>query len=104
MPKPRIIFDKAYKLQAVEHSYESKSVQIAAEELGIPVKLLYRWRSELARSGEKSFPGEGKQALSAEEAKIARLEKALADKEEELRILKKAIGIFSRSGGKSTNL
>ncbi len=39
-----------------------------------------------------------------EEEEIARLKKELADAKEEAEILKKAISIFSKKGGKSSNL
>ena len=101
MAKPRRKFDKAFKLRTVEMSYESENIKDLASELGIRAELIYRWRAELARDKEKSFPGEGKKALSPEEAQIALLKKQLADKKMELEILKKAISIFSRKDGGS---
>ncbi len=48
--------------------------------------------------GEGSFPGNGNLKLTAEQEKIHELEKKLKDAELERDILKKAIGIFSKSG------
>ena len=103
MTNQRRKFDKSFKLQTVEMSYECASITELASELGIRPALIYRWRTELSTRREKSFPGEGKKALSPEEAQIALLKKQLSSKEMELEILKKAIGIFSKTDGKSTN-
>ena len=103
MSKPRRKFDKSFKLRAVELSYECESIKVLADELGIRAELLYRWRTELSKHQEKSFPGEGRVALSPEEARIALLEKQLREKDQELEILKKAIGIFSVRDRKSMN-
>ncbi|RMG20903.1 MAG: transposase [Bacteroidetes bacterium] len=97
MSKPRKRFDKNFKLRTVARSYECKNMKDLAQELGIRVELIYRWRSELSSHKEKSFPGEGKVALSPEEARIALLEKQLRQKEQEIEILKKAIGNYSQS-------
>ena len=59
---------------------------------------LYKWRKEFEEFGEASFPGKGNLKLSPEQEKIHELEKRLKDAELERDILKKAIGIFSKSG------
>lgn len=104
MSKPRKKIDKNFKLRAVEMSYECESIKALAQELEIRPELIYRWRSELSTHQEKSFPGEGKKALSPEEAQISLLQKRLREREQELEILKKAIGIFSKRDGKSMGL
>jgi transposase len=50
-----------------------------------------------------SFPGNGKKKMTAEESEIARLQKELAEIRMERDILKKAVGIFSKSDGKFFN-
>jgi transposase len=102
MSKTRRVFDKEFKLRAVRMSYEAGSVSVAALELGIQPKLLFRWRKEMATEESKRFPGHGNKAMTPEEAEKALLKKRLADAEMELEILKKAIGIFSKRDGKST--
>ncbi|WP_082504474.1 transposase [Chryseobacterium sp. Leaf404] len=67
-------------------------------ELGIAVTLIYKWRKEYEEFGEGSFPGNRKLKLTPEQEKIHELEKKLKDAELERDILKKAIGIFSKSG------
>jgi transposase len=73
-----------------------------AEELGIRVELIYRWRREFLDMGQSSFPGNGKPKHTPEEAEIAKLKKQLREVEMEREILKKAISIFSRGDVKST--
>ena len=103
MAKSRRKFDKTFKLRTVEMSYHCDSIKSLGEELGIRPELIYRWRRELSTHEEKSFPGEGKKAQTPEDAQISLLKKQLSDKEKELEILKKAIGIFSKRDGKSMN-
>lgn len=104
MIKTRRKFDRQFKLRAVELSYQRDNIKAVADELEIRPELLYRWRSEFATDDRISFPGNGKLKMTEEESKVAQLEKQLADMRMERDILKKAIGIFSRSDGKSFNL
>ena len=104
MTKQRKQFTREFKLKAVELSYQRDNIRELAEELDIRPELLYRWRSEFASHQERSFPGNGKPIMNEEESEIARLKKELADMRMERDILKKAVGIFSRSGGGSTSL
>lgn len=103
MRKTRKNFDRNFKLKAVELSYQRDNIKDLANELGVRVELLYRWRAEFASRPEASFPGNGKAARTAEESEIDRLKRELADMRLERDILKKAIGIFSASDGKFTN-
>ncbi|MCP4450956.1 MAG: IS3 family transposase, partial [Planctomycetes bacterium] len=66
-------------------------------------ELIYRWRSEFAALEGASFPGNGKKKMTEEDAEIASLKKELADIRMERDILKKAVGIFSKSDGKHFN-
>lgn len=103
MTKSRRKFDRSFKLKAVELSYQRENLKELAAELGIRPELLYRWRREFASLQQSSFPGNGKTVLSQEEKEIARLKKELAEMRLERDILKKAVGIFSKSDGKSFN-
>ena len=60
--------------------------------------MLYRWRKEFQNNGPLSFPGNDVQALSEDARHISELEKHLFDAETERNILKKALGIISKSG------
>ena len=91
-------FDKQFKLEVVQRSLdEDITLKQLSEELDIRVQTLSRWRREYLDSGEAvSFPGHGVEKLTEEQKENKRLKKALAEKELELEILKKAIGIFSK--------
>ena len=101
MSLERKVYDRAFKLRAVELSYERENMKELASELGIRAELLYRWRSEFGTHAGLSFPGNGKVRQSEEEAEVARLKRELGDMRMERDILKKAVGIFSKSDGKS---
>ena len=105
MPKKRTVYDREFKLKAIELSFDrEESVKQVAQELGIPEKLLYKWRAQFSKEKNKSFPGHGKQLMSKEEKRIAELEKQLRETKLERDILKKAVGIFSKNDGKSFDL
>ena len=99
----RRIFDREFKLKAVELSLQRDNVRELAHELGVRPEMLYRWRSEFAALDGGSFPGNGKKKMTEEEGEIARLKKELYDVRMERDILKKAVGIFSKSDGKHTS-
>jgi transposase len=104
MSKPRRKYDRSYKLRVIEKSYECDSIADLARQLGLKPAQIYNWRSAYSKDKEGSFPGEGNKSQSPEEAELALLKKRLAEKDQELEILKKAIGIFSKRDGKSLNL
>lgn len=95
--KERKQFTRDYKLEAVRLSYQRSSVVELAGELGLRPALIYRWRSEFAVTGEKSFPGNGNGRTSEDE--LTRLKRELADARMERDILKKAMAIFSKHPG-----
>tara|TARA_R110002126_G_scaffold207673_4_gene354656 strand:- start:587 stop:823 length:237 start_codon:yes stop_codon:yes gene_type:complete len=75
-------------------SYERTKTLELDRDLGVTAPQLNKWRKEF---GEGSFAGKGNLKLSPEQEKIHELEKRLKDAELERDILKKAIGIFSKS-------
>lgn len=88
-------FDAEFKAQAVRMC-EQSDVPIAqvARELGINVKMLYRWRSEAQQAGAVAFPGKG----HSRDNEVKRLRRELARVEMERDILKKALGVFAQPG------
>ena len=66
--------------------------------MGVTAPQLYKWRKEFEEFGEGSFPGKGNLKLTPEQEKIHELDKRLKDDGLKRDILKKAIGIFSKSG------
>lgn len=103
MRRTRRKYDRAFKLKAVELSYSRSSIRELADELDLRPELIYRWRTEFASRYEASFPGNGNKQMNQEESEVARLQKELADMRMERDILKKAVGIFSKSDGKYFN-
>ena len=84
-----------FKREAVQLSESSgKSIRQVAQELGVPTKLLYRWRSELLKCGADAFPGHG--TLPPSEQEVAALRRELERVRQERDILKKALSIFSQ--------
>jgi len=103
MTTERRTYDREFKQKAVELSFARGNAKEIAEELGIRPEILYRWRREYQKYENNSFPGKGKPKMTDLERENTRLTKELRDAKMERDILKKAISIFSRSDGKSTN-
>ncbi len=101
MRRKRKSYSKDFKLMAVELCLSGKSVGEVSEDLGVSRDVLGRWKREYSRDKAGSFPGNGKQHLSADQAEIARLKRELREAKLERDILKKAVRIFSKSDGKS---
>jgi transposase len=92
--EPRI-YTRDFKLEAVRLSESTeKTVAQIARDLGLPERVLYRWRRELREQPEQAFPGKGHQSELEEENRRLRRELELLKQERE--ILKKAVAIFSR--------
>ena len=95
--RPRQDYDPEFKRNAVALSYEDgKTVPVVAQSLGIRPEALYRWRSNMKKSGSLAFPGKGKESFTPEQKEIKELKRQLRDAEMERDILKKAVGIFSK--------
>jgi transposase len=62
-----------------------------ARSLGIHANQIYSWKRKFSDSGEKAFPGKGHLT------EIAALRRKLREVEMERDILKKAVGIFSKT-------
>jgi transposase len=103
MIRTRRKFDREFKLKIVELSYSSQNIKELASEFDLRPELIYRWRSEFATFEGVSFPGNGNKKMTEEESEIAQLKKELADTRMERDILKKAVGIFSKSDGRYFN-
>jgi len=87
-------YPKEFKREAVRLSeLDDRTCVQVAEELGIPVETLYRWRAEARKAGDEAFPGKGKQ--TPEEAELSKLRAKVRRLEQEREILKKAMSIFA---------
>jgi transposase len=93
-PDPRF-YSREFKVEAVRLSESSEqTVAQVARDLGVPERVLYRWRHELREEQEQAFPGKGHQRELEEENR--RLKRELDLLQQEREILNKALGIFSR--------
>lgn len=102
MKTTRRQYDEEFKKMALELADAKGSLKITAEELGITPQILTRWRRERATT---QGVGNGSRAhISQEQQEISLLKKQLKQAELERDILKKAVGIFSRSDGKYSDL
>src|SRR5579859_5331753 len=60
--EPRF-YTREFKLEAVRLSETSeKTVAQVARDLGVPERVLYRWRHELREQAERAFPDKGHQS------------------------------------------
>ena len=86
-PEPRR-YTREFKLEAVRLSEGSGQTDAQiARDLGVPERVLYRWRHELREQSERTFPGKGHQSVLEEEHRRLRRELELLKQERE--ILKK---------------
>jgi transposase len=89
-------FTESYKREAVAKAEESGSIPQTARDLGISDKSLYRWSNQYGQV-KAVVVGEARPAELVK--RIEGLEKTLAIREEQIKVLKKAIGIVSESEG-----
>lgn len=85
-------FDRDFKISAVKMVTDGghKAAEVARS-LGINENQLYLWKKKFGDQGEKAFPGKGHLT------ELAALRRQLRDVEMERDILKKAVGIFSKT-------
>lgn len=95
----RRTFTKEFKLDVIQQSHQRENIRELADELGLRVGLIYKWRAAYQDKPDTSFSGRGVEALTAEQQELARLKRELADARMERDILKKAIGIFGKTHG-----
>ena len=98
------MYDRGFKLMVVEFIESRKIVAEVAKELGVHNNFLYQWRDKFLKKWKHSSSGNGNKTLTAEELEIERLRKKFREEEVERDIVKKAVGIFSKSDGIGTNL
>ena len=93
-------YSQEFKSEAVRLSYQRENIKELADELGIQVQRIYKWRA-VGRGANRMKVSP---VIKQEEQEVRELRKALKNAQLELEILKKAVHIFSKSDGKSTNL
>jgi transposase len=96
MQKEQKTYTREFKQEAVQLVRSSnKSQAQVARDLGIADSTLHHWCQLFAEHGAQAFPGSGHQTPEAEE--LRRLKRELEITRQERDILKKALGVFSRS-------
>jgi transposase len=96
MGKIQKTYTAEFKREAVQLAQTSgKSIAQVARELAISDTSIHQWRKELAEHASQAFPGSGHQ--TAQEEELRRLKRENEVLKQERDILKKAVGIFSRS-------
>lgn len=103
MKKERRQFDREFKHMAVDLCNTGKPPKVVAQELGVAVDLIRRWRRERDSSRPESFRGKGNTVLTDDQKEMQRLNKELKEARLEAEILKKAVSIFSKSDNKFTS-
>lgn len=94
------VYSTELKEQAVRLSYQRENIKELADELGIDVQRIYKWR----RAAKSVNAPKSEKPIPQDSIEVKRLRKVLREKELELEILKKAVHIFSKSDGKSMGL
>lgn len=96
MKRTRITFSQEFKIKAVELCNERGNLSSVARELGVKRESLKRWKDDFT-AGKFNEPDLRTKPKSKEEEELIRLKKELYDVKMERDILKKAVGIFSKS-------
>ena len=91
MSRTRRSFTPEYKREAVRLADDLGNASQAARDLGLNANLIHRWRRQLRDDGARAFPGNG----NPRDEEIARLKRELRKSQEQVAILKKAVGIVS---------
>lgn len=91
MSRIRRAFTPEYKREAVRLADDLGNASKAARDLGITADLIHRWRRQLRDDGTRAFPGNG----NPRDEEVARLKRELRRSQEQVAILKKAVGIVS---------
>jgi len=104
MSKPRKSYTKEEKLEIVKLSLDAaQAIKSLAERFEVSENSIYKWRKIYLKNKDISFPGKGNKLMTEEEKKIEKLEKELREARLERDILKKAVGIFSKTDRKFFN-
>ena len=84
-------YSPEFKEEAVRLAESSGNKSQVARDLGIHATVIGKWQRQLQTEGKKAFPGHGK----PRDEEMVRLKKENYRLQQEVEILKKAVGIFS---------
>lgn len=95
MGQQRRTFTKEFKLEALRMLDEAKKTRRqVADDLGIAIKTLDRWRSESRANPNEAFRGHGNR--TAEQEQLRQLQREVESLKREREILKKTLVIFTQ--------
>src|ERR1700746_590431 len=97
MKQVRTRYSKKFKIKAVELANQNGNVSATSEQLKISHETLRLWIKAFKAGKLALIPGVVEKEKSKEEIENARLRKELYEVKLERDILKKAVGIFSKS-------
>jgi transposase len=89
----RKTYSEEFKVEALRLYKESGNYCATARDLGIDHSLIRKWKRSMDSGVAEPFPGKG----HPEGGEVAILQRELARLREDNEILKKAVGIFSKS-------
>jgi len=93
-------YDKNFKVMIVELLQFGHQVKNVSEDYGLNDSMIRRWRREY-EGDRPAFTGKGVISLTDQEKEIRTLKKQLYQSKAEVEILKKAMGIVSKTERKS---
>jgi len=98
-------YTKEFKLQAIDLANQRENVSQVASELGIRADMLRRWRKEFESNKKDAFSGAGHHNKPKDKklSELQALKRKVKELELERDILKKAVGIFSKSDRTNTD-
>lgn len=97
MKQVRTRYSKEFKIKAVELSKQNGNITATSEQLHVSHESLRQWIRAVDSGKLKFEPGQVEKQKSKEEIENSRLRKELYEIKLERDILKKAVGIFSKS-------
>ena len=83
-------YSPEFKQEAVRLAESSGNKSRVARDLGIHATMIGKWQRDLQTEGKKAFPGNGK----PKDEEMVQLRKENRRLQQEVEILKKAVGIF----------
>jgi transposase len=84
-------YSREFKEEAVELAKKNGNQTQTAQDLGIHLSVLRRWKKELESDGQQAFPGKG----HTKDEEFRLLQKENQRLKDTVEILKKAVGVFS---------
>mgnify|MGYP001797905898 CR=1 FL=1 len=95
-------YEKSFKLMIVGLLQSGQTAVQVSRDYGLNESMIRRWKKE-KEGNKEAFTGKGNISLSPEEKEIMLLKRELQEVKLERDILKKVVGIFSKTDRKNTS-